>query len=266
MVSQKSADCSCAYFFQVQVRYLLPTRLAWFVLQHTHVLTTRIISPLYHSISIRDNCKLYNMQGSDFHLLAESFCRRFEDRYKKICADYDTGEGTVVAGKKKSPASGKSSRGSMSPTPNGPITLDARVALGAKIFKLSGMELGHAINIIELHCPQALVGGGADAATKDDGLRTDELEIDIDAIDSRTFNELSRYVSEALSNGGRSSVVRRAGSSAAVETSDEEEEFEHEEEEDEEIVVAEAVEPEWDDDDDEEEVIVKHKTKKRRSS
>ena len=154
----------------------------------------------------------------------------------------------------------------MSPTPNGPITLDARVALGAKIFKLSGMELGHAINIIELHCPQALVGGGADAATKDDGLRTDELEIDIDVIDSRTFNELSRYVSEALSNGGRSSVVRRAGSSAAVETSDEEEEFEHEEEEDEEIVVAEEVEPEWDDDDDEEEVIVKHKTKKRRSS
>jgi len=211
------------------------------------------------TLSIRDNCKLYNMQGSDFHLLAESFSRRFEDRYKKICADYDTGEG------KKLSASGKSSRGSMSPTPNGPITLDARVALGAKIFKLSGMELGHAINIIELRCPQALVGCGANAAAEDDGLRTDELEIDIDAIDSPTFNELSRYVSEALSNGGRSSAVRSAGS-GAVETSDEEEEFEYEEEADEEIAVAEAVEPEWDDDDDEEEVIVKHKTKKRRSS
>ena len=216
------------------------------------------------TLSIRDNCKLYNMQGSDFHLLAESFSRRFEDRYKKICADYDTGEG------KKPPASGRSSRGSMSPTPNGPITLDARVALGAKIFKLSGMELGHAINIMELRCPQALVGCGADAATEDDGLRTDELEIDIDALDSRTFNELSRYVSEALSNGGRSSVVRRASSSAAEsngeDDDEEEEEFEYEEEEDEEVAVAEAVEPEWDDDDDEEEVIVKHKTKKRRSS
>ena len=260
---------------------------------------------------IWSNCKLYNMQGSDFHLLAESFSRRFEDRYKKICADYDTGEDTVGGtGKagKKSPAPGgggsgaKTSRGrgsnSMSPTPSGPITLDARVALGAKIFKLSGMELGHAINILELRCPEALVGcgGGAGTAggTDNDGLRTDELEIDIDAIDSWTFNEVSRYVSEALSNGGRTSVVdeygrgasgarsrtnSRASSAAAVDDvgddpddddDDEEEEFEFEEEEEEEedeeeIAVAEEIEPEWDEDD-ADEVIVKHQTKKRRKS
>ena len=298
---------------------------------------------------IWDNCKLYNQQGSDFHLLAESFSRRFEDRYKKVCAEYDTGEGAATGGKvgKKSPAPGagggaKSSRGrgsSMSPTPSGPITLDARVALGAKIFKLSGMELGHvsfhkfdaclskcpllspswlhvrmsrptlcghsshihflsspciyqptsilqAINIIELRCPEALVGCGG-VGTDNDGLRTDELEIDIDALDSRTFNEVSRYVSEALSNGGRTSVAddysrgvggsrgrtnSRASSTAAVEEDnddDEEEEFqfeEEEEEEDEEVIVeAEEVEPEWDDED-EEEVIVKHQTKKRRKS
>jgi len=237
---------------------------------------------------IWDNCKLYNMQGSDFHLLAESFSRRFEDRYKKICADYDTREGAVCVGGggKKSPASGKSSRGSVSPTPTGPITLDARVALGAKIFKLSGMELGHAINIIELRCPEALVRCGGGGATADDGLRTDEVEIDIDAVDSRTFNELSRYVSEALSNGGRASVVddysrtgpgsgsrsrtnSRASSVAAEEDGDDDdEEEEFEDEEDEEIAVAEEVEPEWDDDDDDddEEVIVKHKSKKRRKS
>ena len=256
---------------------------------------------------IWDNCKLYNMQGSDFHLLAESFSRRFEDRYKKICADYDTGEGAVGVGGKagrKSLAPGggsggggaKSSRGrgssSMSPTPSGPITLDARVALGAKIFKLSGMELGHAINIIELRCPEALVGCGGGTGTAggadNDGLRTDELEVDIDSLDSSTFNEVSRYVSEALSNGGRSSVVddysrgtsvagggrsrtnSRASSAAAVEDDEEEEEeFEYEEEEEEdddeeEIAVAEEIEPEWDEDDDE--IIVKHQTKKRRKS
>ena len=248
---------------------------------------------------IWDNCKLYNMQGSDFHLLAESFSRRFEDRYKKICAEYDTGEGTVAGKKSPVPGGGggsgaKSSRGrgiSMSPTPSGPITLDARVALGAKIFKLSGMELGHAINILELRCPEALVGcGGAGTAggTDYDGLRTDELEIDIDAIDSRTFNEVSRYVSEALSNGGRTSVVdeysrssggsrsrnnsRASSAAAAVEDvggdddEDKEEEFEYEEEEEdeEEIAVAEEVEDEWDEDD-EDEIIVKHQTKRRKT-
>lgn len=30
------------------------------------------------------NCMTYNADGSDFFLLAESFSRRFEDRYKKI--------------------------------------------------------------------------------------------------------------------------------------------------------------------------------------
>ena len=33
------------------------------------------------------NCKTYNADGSDFYLLAESFSKRFEDRYKKIEAD-----------------------------------------------------------------------------------------------------------------------------------------------------------------------------------
>lgn len=30
------------------------------------------------------NCKTYNADGSDFYLLAESFSKRFEERYKKI--------------------------------------------------------------------------------------------------------------------------------------------------------------------------------------
>lgn len=33
------------------------------------------------------NCKTYNADGSDFYLLAESFSKRFEDRYKKIEAE-----------------------------------------------------------------------------------------------------------------------------------------------------------------------------------
>ena len=33
------------------------------------------------------NCKTYNADGSDFYLLAESFSKRFEDRYKKVQAE-----------------------------------------------------------------------------------------------------------------------------------------------------------------------------------
>mmetsp|Transcript_7626 Transcript_7626/g.9408 ORF Transcript_7626/g.9408 Transcript_7626/m.9408 type:complete len:167 (+) Transcript_7626:116-616(+) len=38
------------------------------------------------------NCMTYNADGSDFFLLAENFSRRFEDRYKKIRAEFDTGD------------------------------------------------------------------------------------------------------------------------------------------------------------------------------
>jgi hypothetical protein len=33
---------------------------------------------------IWNNCMLYNAEGSDFWLLAKTFARRFEDRYRKI--------------------------------------------------------------------------------------------------------------------------------------------------------------------------------------
>jgi hypothetical protein len=36
---------------------------------------------------IWNNCKTYNMEESDFYLLADNFSKRFEDRYKKIKAE-----------------------------------------------------------------------------------------------------------------------------------------------------------------------------------
>merc|ERR1711935_1261723 len=38
------------------------------------------------------NCMTYNADGSDFWLLAKSYARRFEDRYRKIRQEYDVGE------------------------------------------------------------------------------------------------------------------------------------------------------------------------------
>ena len=33
------------------------------------------------------NCKTYNLEGSDFYVLAESHSKKFEERYKRIKAE-----------------------------------------------------------------------------------------------------------------------------------------------------------------------------------
>mmetsp|Transcript_7620 Transcript_7620/g.10948 ORF Transcript_7620/g.10948 Transcript_7620/m.10948 type:complete len:285 (-) Transcript_7620:159-1013(-) len=162
-----------------------------------------------------NNCMTYNMEGSDFWLLAKSFSRRFEDRYKKISNEVDTGEELATDksdGKKdvtgtpeSTPGSaggkskgnqdttksttppGGSGGGSSSNATNNTITLDQKMNLGSNIFLLSGMELGHIMTKIEQKCPVALVGLGGE-----------HVEINVDALDNRTLNELDRYVREKV--------------------------------------------------------------------
>mmetsp|Transcript_6869 Transcript_6869/g.14996 ORF Transcript_6869/g.14996 Transcript_6869/m.14996 type:complete len:335 (-) Transcript_6869:1463-2467(-) len=248
---------------------------------------------------IWDNCKTYNMEGSDFYILADGLSRRFEERYKKICDQHDVGEDTSAASGASSttPKSAKSSSraatNQVNSVPTGPLSLDAKIGLATKIFRLSGQELGHAINILELRCPQALEKCGTDSRpgapgnvsvldedSEDDGIRTDEMEINVDSIDNRTFLELSTYVTEALSNGGRNAVVddgigapssRGARSSRASSASVAEDEGDYEEVE----VEVDSEEVEFDDEEEEEEedeeeeemeVIKKRTTKRRRRS
>lgn len=134
------------------------------------------------------NCKTYNADGSDFYLLAETFSKRFEDRYKKIQAECDTGEDE---GKKKS--SQKTS-----------ISLDAKTKFASNIYRLSGMELGHVLQVIDLKCPQALEQpdpspSGMNSKESSCGFGGEaEVEINVDALDLRTFNELDRYVKEKV--------------------------------------------------------------------
>jgi hypothetical protein len=34
-----------------------------------------------------NNCKTYNVEGSDFYILADTLSKKFEDRYKKLCSE-----------------------------------------------------------------------------------------------------------------------------------------------------------------------------------
>lgn len=59
------------------------------------------------------------------------------------------------------------------------------------------MELGHVLQVIDLKCPNALEqpDPSKSAAGQND---YSEVEINVDAIDSRTFTELDRYVKEKM--------------------------------------------------------------------
>lgn len=134
------------------------------------------------------NCWTYNADGSDFWLLAKSFSRRFEDRYRKIKTEFDVGEIDETAPKSNNtlehPAGSKESSLAQSK-----VTLDAKALLASKVFLLSGVELARVIQKIENSAPGALQASGNDA----------EIEINIDGLDHKTFSEIDEFVREKVS-------------------------------------------------------------------
>lgn len=125
-----------------------------------------------------ENCMAYNADGSDFYLLAESFSKRFEERFQKILDEF--GEDVVcgnVGGESGSRPMVKKSRNnsfsSRTATPTSMlerlgsgamlkpseksdkssekiVPLDVRTRFAAKLQRLSGMELGHVLKVREL--------------------------------------------------------------------------------------------------------------------
>mmetsp|Transcript_17989 Transcript_17989/g.41471 ORF Transcript_17989/g.41471 Transcript_17989/m.41471 type:complete len:265 (-) Transcript_17989:310-1104(-) len=160
------------------------------------------------------NCMTYNADGSDFWLLAKSYARRFEDRYRKIRQEYDVGEcidskdkGSNTGGG-KSAKSGRSSSQSSgfttaspssgpSSVPATPSTLDARARFGSNLFSLNGVELGHVLTTCELECPDALETCGNDRY---------KIEINVDAIPTDIFANLNNYVTQKVGNSSSANI------------------------------------------------------------
>jgi len=137
------------------------------------------------------NCMTYNEEGSDFFLLAGSLSRKFEDRYRKIKSEYDTGEGSVH---------GNLNEGDQKQ--DKVPSLDAKTQFASNIFKVGGDALGHVMSVIDLRCPNAIERGinGKD----------DELEINVDALDVRTFKELDEFLQDQVTHIGRRNVTEKA--------------------------------------------------------
>jgi hypothetical protein len=165
--------------------------------------------------------------SSDFWLLAKSYARRFEDRYRKIRQEFDVGEDDVPdeeggnntsssSNNNKTSSSGtKTPKGSSSSASNlsdakspsaARPSLDARAQFGSNLFLLSGMELGHVISMCEEECPECLenVPGGRNDC---------HIEINVDLIPTSVFDVLNTYVSGKVSGGGSSAKSAANGTS-----------------------------------------------------
>lgn len=179
------------------------------------------------------NCLSYNMEGSDFWLLAKSFSRRFEDRYKKIKAEcefwwwikrksvlvnsvsmsdlycwnsshtlsrcvfcYIVDVGEDLAERSDEAASGSSTKKtSASSEHKTPASLDLKVQFSSNLFLLSGMEFGHVMSQIELKSPHAL-----------EELGGERMEINVNAMDNNLLLELDAYVKEKVGSRHASSA------------------------------------------------------------
>ena len=222
----------------------------------------------YHDVSeaaddirlVWKNCMTYNADGSDFYRLADSYRKRFEERYQKLIDEFgeDVITGNVVTDghgttARQQPLSNKSSSGKKSRSNSltstgrktpiaaaednnniggsssavdhsssvnyealGIIPLDVRTRFAARLQRLSGMELGHVLQTIDMSCPEALEDPTEDQLRLDAPIMTKrhryawdefdggcQIEIDVDAIPAETFWKLDTYVKEKVQDRGR---------------------------------------------------------------
>ena len=247
------------------------------------------------------NCMTYNDDGSDFYRLAQSYSKRFEERFQKLVDEFgeevifitnaaSTTAATTTAsdGTNSRRHYGRTSTGStttttkvprkrrksnnaaannnnnvvsastgrpLTPVPNnhssvhnnneqprggsmgaggrgrgastsssndinyeamGIIPLDVRARFAARLQRLSGMELGHVLQTIDIQCPEALEDPTpeqlrSDAAPTmkrhryawDDFDGGCQIEVDVDSIPPAVFWELDKYVKEKVDGRGR---------------------------------------------------------------
>jgi len=126
------------------------------------------------------NCKKYNQDGSDFFNLAESLSKRFEDQFAKVKAEDPMIEDD---------------------TEHAP-SLEEKTKFSHMIYKIKQEELGQLVEKLEDRCPEAI-----DKTPNDD-----ELEINIDAIDPKTFRELDKFVKACIVNNQPKKKKRAAES------------------------------------------------------
>ncbi|KAL7571256.1 hypothetical protein ACA910_008911 [Epithemia clementina (nom. ined.)] len=170
------------------------------------------------------NCQDYNQEGSDFHKLAGSLRKKWDDKFTKLLAESrptttatsgasaSTSKGDEAKPASAETGSNKRPAGVLSettlplvsepPTNTNQIsTLAERKAFAKSLFSLSKEDLGKLLVEVEAKCPSALTRNAAE----------DEVELNVDKLSSALLLELSNYVSACVKPSKTTSSKKSSG-------------------------------------------------------
>jgi len=154
------------------------------------------------------NCKEYNRVGSDFHKLAGSLQKKWDEKFSKLIAECRTAEASVPASTIGAGGSGAGAGagagaggsgddggkvGDPKPAPThsdsssnkeARATLADRRAFAKSLFQLSKEDVGKLLVDLEGKCPSALVRNASE----------DEVELNVDKIPAAILQEMTQFV------------------------------------------------------------------------
>ncbi|CAJ1924093.1 unnamed protein product [Cylindrotheca closterium] len=131
------------------------------------------------------NCMTYNADESDFHLLAQSLSKRWEEKYSKLVADFNL---DVTMGGTEEGSAAK-------------ISLSDKREFAKSLYKISKEDLGKILVEVDTKCPQALLKNATE----------DECELNIDKLSPAVFQEMRQFVATCLdkSRGTKKKAAKR---------------------------------------------------------
>lgn len=135
------------------------------------------------------NCKLYNADDSEFHALARRLSDQFETRIRDTLAPETLSTQDDALRSSSIKTSGPS--------------LSQKTTLSQNLYKISSEHLGQVVHVVEQECPVAL-----------EKLNADELEIDLDGLDTATFALVEALVLECLPTAKGGHVLSKSARKA----------------------------------------------------
>lgn len=111
---------------------------------------------------------------------AQTMAKKFEEKFEKLCSQYDLGEYAGEGGHVDEP------------------TIEEKRSFAKNLYKISKEELGKVIIDLETKCPKALTKNVAE----------DEVEINVDNISAVMFKEVVSYVNDCIAGGGSASSAK----------------------------------------------------------
>jgi hypothetical protein len=112
------------------------------------------------------NCMTYNQDGSEFYQLAETFAKKFEEKYLMLRKQHASSSDSITDDVRRIP------------------TLEERIQMSYDLFKLDHLQLARSLTIIESWSPNALVRKSTES----------DVCVNIDIMTPRCFNEVASYI------------------------------------------------------------------------